>query len=91
MESPPAFSGKRATKHDISLNHKSFYFPGPKVKRKINSQIRQITSTKYRPHRLRNHLQEEYLVQILNTRNKENNSEDSNWNNSRFTNWGSLF
>lgn len=56
MESPPAFSGKRATKHDTPLNQKSFYFPGPIVKRKINSQIRQINSTKYRPHLLRNHL-----------------------------------
>ena len=76
MESSPAFSGKRATKHDISLNHKSFYFPGPKVKRKINSQIRQITSIKHHPHLLRNHLQKDNLV--LNTRNKENNSENSN-------------
>lgn len=32
--SPPAFPGKTATKHDTSLNQKSFYFPGPIVKKK---------------------------------------------------------
>lgn len=80
LESPPAISGKGATKHDISLNHESFSFPGPEIQRKINPKNRQITSTEHCAHLLRNRLQKDYLFRTLKTRNKENNSENSNRN-----------
>lgn len=48
------FSGKEITKHDISLNYKSFCSPCPEVKRKINPKSRQITFKKHHPHLLRN-------------------------------------